>query len=257
MAAHITKLNDTNYPEWSIQMKAILVRKNLWEVTSGDDEKPAGSPNAKTVRAWQRRNDEAIAEIQLNVEPDQLSHVTGNEAHEIWTLLQEVHSATGLGSRIILRTEFYSQRMGPDLSIQGYVAQVRKTAFRLEQAGAEITDEERLGVLLAGLPPRFGPFIVSLEALPESDRSFTAVVRRLINEDTRLGPTTGTDAALAATAARTPGAYAGPKRPISEITCFNCGQKGHYRIGCPLPPAPTAYQRNVNGSANVATQHVL
>ena len=256
MSAHIAKLNDINYPEWSIQMRAILVKKSLWDVTSGDGDKPMGSPNSKTVRAWQRRNDEAIAEIQLNVEPDQLSHVTGTEASEIWTLLREVHSATGLGSRIVLRTEFYSQNMGAGMSIQGYVAQVRKSAFRLEQAGAEISDEERLGVLLAGLPPRFGPFVVSLEAIPESDRTFTAIVRRLINEDARLGPSEDLSRALAATAtpaAPAPGAHASAKRPISEITCFNCGKKGHYRASCPQPPAPTAYQE----SANAACKYVF
>ncbi|KAH9856304.1 hypothetical protein C2E23DRAFT_686549, partial [Lenzites betulinus] len=67
--------------------------------------------------------------------------------------------------------------------IQAYVAQVRKSTFRLEQASASISDKERLGVLLAGLPFCFGPFIVSLEALPESDRTLSSVVRRLVNKD--------------------------------------------------------------------------
>ncbi|KAH9858481.1 hypothetical protein C2E23DRAFT_711878, partial [Lenzites betulinus] len=138
-------LNDSNYAEWSIQMRAILVRKGIWEVVSGTATRPLGSPNSKT----------------------------------------EVHASAGLGSRITLRTEFYRQRMEAPQAIQAYVAQVRKSAFRLEQAGASISDEERLGVLLAGLPSRFGPFIVSLEALPESDRTFSSVVRRLVNEDAR------------------------------------------------------------------------
>lgn len=248
----IEKLDDRNYAEWSIQMRAILVRKGLWEVVSGTATRPLGSPNAKTVRAWQRRNDEAIAELQLNVESDQLSHLIGDDAACLWTLLQEVHASSGLGSRIILRTEFYQQRMmDASQAVQAYVAQVRKSAFRLEQAGATISDEERLGVLLAGLPSRFGPFIVSLEALPESDRTFAGVVRRLVNEDARLGPSLNNASAFAANVSRD-GVSA--RRPISEITCFNCGRKGHYRATCPLLPAPTAYQDGASLAAAAALE---
>ena len=245
MTAQIPKLDDTNWTEWSIQMQALLTRKGLWPTVRGDDTMPETSPQSKTYKSWRRRNDEAIAELQLNVQPDQLSHLTGDIASEIWISLQEVHAAQGLGSRLTLRTELYSQRMDDSLTVQSYVANIRRCAFRLEQAGATISDEERLGVLLAGLPPRFGPFIVSLEALADSDRTFASVVRRLINENARLGTPAAAGAALVA-GGRPAGATS--RRPVAEITCFNCGQKGHYRADCQLPPVPTAYKHTTNAA---------
>lgn len=234
-------------------MKAILVRKGLWEVVSGTPTRLLGSPNAKTVRAWQHHNVEAIAELQLNTESDQLLHLTGDDAACLRTLLQEVHASPSLSSRIVLHTKFYQQHMmDASQAVQAYVAQVCKSAFRLEQAGATISNEERLGVLLAGLPFHFGPFIVSLEALPESDRTFVGVVWCLVNEDARLSPSLSNASAFTANVSQD-GVSA--RCPVAEITRFNCGRKGHCCATCPLPPTPTVYQEGANLAAALEHHH--
>ena len=62
------KLDNENYEIWKILMEVILVRKQLREVALGLTLRPAGPPNA--VRAWDRKNQEARAEMQLAVEWD-------------------------------------------------------------------------------------------------------------------------------------------------------------------------------------------
>jgi hypothetical protein len=78
---NMLKLNNENYEIWKILMEAILVCKQLREVTIGLLQRPAGPPNA--VRAWDRKNQEARAELQLAVEWDQLLHMTAHDASEI------------------------------------------------------------------------------------------------------------------------------------------------------------------------------
>jgi hypothetical protein len=73
------------------------------------------------------------------------------------------------------------------------------------------------------------------------------IIPCLINEYTRQSLSytprsqpqahTGTDDAMAVT----DGNYI--RHPVSEITCFKCGQKGHYQSDCALP-------QKVTGSAN-------
>src|SRR5712692_7637694 len=57
------KLNNKNYEIWKILMEAILVHKQLRDVALGWTPRPAGPPNA--VRVWDRKNQEARAELQL------------------------------------------------------------------------------------------------------------------------------------------------------------------------------------------------
>src|SRR5260370_41006097 len=75
------KLNNENYEIWKILMQAILVHKQLRNVALGGTPRPAGPPNA--VRVWDRKNQEARAELQLAVEWDQLAHMTANAASDI------------------------------------------------------------------------------------------------------------------------------------------------------------------------------
>jgi hypothetical protein len=69
------KLKDSNYGPWSKLLKALLIRKGLWDVVSGDETLPNGSPNTKPVRAFRKKQAEAGAEIILHVEPSQLPFI--------------------------------------------------------------------------------------------------------------------------------------------------------------------------------------
>ena len=72
---HFAPLNDSNYTEWSVRMKAHLIQRKLWKVVDISEE-------GKTAKAFEdeleARNkdvmDEACAEMMLLVEGGQLSH---------------------------------------------------------------------------------------------------------------------------------------------------------------------------------------
>ncbi|KAJ6537046.1 hypothetical protein B0H19DRAFT_962354 [Mycena capillaripes] len=75
------KLNDSNYGTWKKLVKAILIRKGLWEVVSGDETLPNRSPTTKPVRAFRKRQAEAGAEIILHVEPP---FIEDDDPHVVW-----------------------------------------------------------------------------------------------------------------------------------------------------------------------------
>ncbi len=95
------KLNNENYEIWKILMEAILICKQLRDVALGWMPRPAGLPNA--VQVWDRKNQEARAELQLAVEWDQLAHMTAEDASEIWAELEHVHRSTGFTTHIGLK----------------------------------------------------------------------------------------------------------------------------------------------------------
>ena len=95
------KLNNENYEIWKILMEAILVHKQLRDIALGWMLRPAGPPNA--MWAWDQKNQEAQAELQLAVEWDQLVHMTAEDILEIWAELERVHQLTGFTTCIRLK----------------------------------------------------------------------------------------------------------------------------------------------------------
>src|ERR1700738_1264148 len=87
------KLNDSNWGQWRMFMRALLVKKNVWDVVSGSETLPGGSPNTKAVRGFRRKQAEAIVEITLHVDTPQLAFIQGNDPKVIWDALAAIHQA--------------------------------------------------------------------------------------------------------------------------------------------------------------------
>jgi hypothetical protein len=229
---NMLKLNNENYEIWKILMEAILVRKQLREVAIGLLQRPAGLPNA--VWAWDWKNQEARAELQLAVEWDQLLHMTAHDASEIWTELERVHRLTGFTMRMGLKRKLWKMEMKDGQRIASWIADVKGVVFQLSQIGVVIPDEDIILALTNGLPSSYEQLVLTLDSTPSEVFNLDYVIGRLRTEEARQHPESrgsATDHVLSITCDR-------PKRSLADITCFKCGNKGHYQANCPTNPAP-------------------
>ena len=236
---HFANLNESNYAEWSLYMRSTLIKKGLWKVVEGSETHPLGSPNSKAVKAFERRQAEAHAEIVLHLKPSQLPHTHSADPYVLWEELQRMHRAQGFATRMTLRRRFNTMTKRADQSMSSWIADVQQAAFRLKEVGYTTTDKDKILVLTQGLPPSYDPFIISLDAAIAANTSsndldssipIEVIKAHLINEESRqraAQSVTTPDVALAVTTAA-------PKtrRPLEQITCFHCGEKGHYQINC-------------------------
>ena len=221
------KLDNENYEIWKILMEAILVRKQLREVALGLTLRPAGPPNA--MQAWDRKNQEAQAKMQLAIEWDQLAHMTAVDASEIWAELERVHRSTGFTTRMGLKRKLWKMNMKEDQRMASWIADVKGVVFQLPRIGVTIPDEDIILALTNGLPPSYEHLVLTLDSTPSEIFNLDYVIGRLRTEEARQRPEPGssdTDLALVVTRGR-------PTRSLTHITCFGCGNKGHYQANCP------------------------
>ena len=114
-----------------------------------------------------------------------------------------------------------------------WIADVKGVAFQLSQIEVTIPEEDTILALTNGLPPSYEHLVLTLDSTPSEVFNLDYVIRRLRTEETRQHAESGKpdteDHALAVSDR--------PKRTgLAHITCFGCGNKGHYQANCPTNP---------------------
>jgi hypothetical protein len=92
------KLNEMNYGTWKMLMKALLVRKQLWDVVAGIESNLGGSPNLKAAKGLRKSQAEACAEIILHVKVSQLLFIADKDPKVVWDYLESIHQAHGMAT---------------------------------------------------------------------------------------------------------------------------------------------------------------
>ena len=231
------KLADGNYFEWRIYMEAFLIRKQLLQVVNGTTRHPGGTEGSKKVQEFYRKQAEARAEIILRVSPSQLAHCRNADPMVIWNDLANIHSSHGRSTIIALRRRFHRLRLERGESMSAYIARVRHLAFLLEEAKVAVSDDDLILGITSGLPHSYDSFLISLDATSDSNYTVNNVIARLINEYQRQHqfpprPQTTdnpqTDESMLVSEANA-------RNNLAHITCFACGQKGHFQSSpnCP------------------------
>jgi hypothetical protein len=72
----IDKPSDSlHYPDWAMQMGALLEEKELWDIVTGTKPVPTTGPNLKAMKAYVWKGKVAKAKIILHLDKSQLPHV--------------------------------------------------------------------------------------------------------------------------------------------------------------------------------------
>src|SRR5712692_5712756 len=176
------KLNNENYEIWKILMEAILVHKQLCDVALGWMPRPARPPNA--MWAWDQKNQEAQAKLQLAVEWDQLAHMTAEDASEIWAKLEHVHQLTGFTMCIGLKRQLWKMKMKDGQRMASWISDVKGIVFQLSQIGVAVPDEDIILTLTNGLPAPYNYFILTLDSTPSEVSNLNYIIGCLWTKET-------------------------------------------------------------------------
>ena len=152
---------------------------------------------------------------------------------EIWDSLKQVHHACGFTTCLALHEKKMHWQTDEQLNLK-----YQECSLPPETAGVSLIDEDVILALTEGLPDTYSSLIVALDSIPPNDLTLANVATWLLNEEICQDPVVSAKleqepyknlALQVATVLKK------KKRPVEEITCFNCEGKGHYQADCPSP----------------------
>jgi hypothetical protein len=222
-------------------MEADLVDKGLWEYVFTEVVKPEGDTNSakKAIAEYEMMLRQARARMIRRVTAGQLPHMKDPDPRKVWAELRRVHRAGGFGSKLAMRRRFINAKMKLDdsreiaESMASWIGRVKGMRFELEAVGVNVADEDVILVLTNGLPETYNPFVIALDGARPEDITLQNVIVRLANEEGRQGIDIVKKEEEIAKLGESALAVTKNRRDRSEIICFGCGKKGHFRSQCP------------------------
>ena len=128
-----------------------------------------------------------------------------------------------------------------------WISDVKGVVFQLSQIRDAVPDEDIILVLTNGLPPSYNHFILTLDSTPSEVFNLNYVIGCLWTKETHQRTQSGRldmdDHVLAITCDWL-------KRDLAQITCFGCGNKGHYQANCPTHPRQTGLMLRCNDNGH-------
>jgi hypothetical protein len=226
---YIEPLDDTNWETWSFLVEQYLIVNDLWDIVNGTLTEPTDTTEKA---AFIRKQKSARAIIALRVSPSQLSAVRlETDPKKIWDELHRLNRPGGFGTRIALRRKLARMRKDPKTPMSKWITSVRDVVCQIKDLGGDVPDEEVIVILTNSLPESYAPLVNQLDTMAETDCTINHVITRLIGEERCQARDKdrekGQEGVVTFLAARR------KRRDPSEVTCYACGKKGHYRTNCP------------------------
>ena len=165
VSSSIEKLNRENYDTWKMQMKAILVKDDLWEYADGTISKPQAADEASL---WNERDGKAQNDIILAMSSSELCHVKHcKTSHEIWNKLKEIYEPKGPARKATLLKQLLFTKMSGNENMSDHLNNFFSHVDDLKEMDIGIDDDLLSILLLYSVPNTYENFRCAIESLDQ------------------------------------------------------------------------------------------
>jgi hypothetical protein len=126
----------SNYRTWKFSMRMVLQAKDLWEVVSGEEEKPTED---KKAVVWEKKARKALATIALALsvsEKENIIECTMPKA--AWEVLEKLYEGKGRNRKFMLLQELFRMSMEDSEKMDVYLRGVKEKMSELATVGLKL-----------------------------------------------------------------------------------------------------------------------
>lgn len=185
----IEKLEESkDWTTWKFLVQILLKSNDVFDVVSGDEEKPAAAGNELT--AWNKKEYKAQRIITGTLAKKVVLHVQScKTSKEMWDKLNLVFERRGETNKHLLQEQFFAFKKDPNDDIATHIAKLIEVVAQLRDLGVTIDDGMVITKVLMTLPTEFRHFSSAWESTAKTDQTLEKLQSRLINEEHRLNAT--------------------------------------------------------------------
>nr|XP_028954364.1 uncharacterized protein LOC114823153 [Malus domestica] len=173
-AFQVLVLDNNNFDNWSIKMKAFLGAHDVWEVvekgyTKPEDEATMSQPQKESLKDSRKRDKKALYLIYQALDDNGFKQVSSATfAKQAWEKLQTSYKGAKQVKKVrlqVLRGEFESLQMKGSESISDYFTKVLVVSNQLKRNGEKLEDVRIMEKILRSLDPKFKHIVVTIEEI--------------------------------------------------------------------------------------------
>ncbi|MCO5562770.1 hypothetical protein L7F22_016402 [Adiantum nelumboides] len=158
--APINRFQGHGFHTWQTRIKLMLMKKALWAITNGKEQKPREVIAATT---WEERDNKAQAIIKLQLDDTYTHHVDGCEtAKETWDQLDTLFGAQVKSSKFGLLNEFFKLEMASKMPLASHFNNMQNPMTQLASISRKVDEDIAIVVLLKSLVCSYDHIVTTL-----------------------------------------------------------------------------------------------
>lgn len=227
----ITKLNSSNFHNWSSDLKYILLEKNLWNIVNKSEiapQKDEKGLNLKETEAYKVRANQALSIIYLNVENEFKRLIEDcNDPITDWEKLR-VNSCPDSRYHMHLFTNLIECKINTNESISLFSTRMLRIFNDIKEIDVKFSESYASFQILRYLPWKYDGIVQSILRWKKQEFKFPKIIEELSAEEVRLRLRDADSQKYHPQANQVK--Y--KSNHGKDIQCWNCKEYGHMRNQC-------------------------